>query len=178
MCPTVWPCAHGVHPLLGQPADVLMRIPDQLLECVAFLCVQVGEEAAPRFQYKGTGFFVAVTNEDRPDRHHVYFVTARHCLTLARHAGTTLYIRVNRKDGGASHVQVGPAATWIYPEDVSIDLAVLAWAPDHRVFDYKYVELGLILDAETLTANGVGAGDDLVVIGLFTQRHGKQRNLP
>src|SRR3954470_12934656 len=98
-----------------------MRVVEDFLQCVGFLCVHSGE-----WLYGGTGFFVQVVSERHPDTLYGYFVTAKHCVIKAEKYGP-LHIRVNQRGGGVLYAKVdGP---WIYPEDPSVDLAIYPWAP-------------------------------------------------
>jgi hypothetical protein len=147
-----------------------MRVPDDLLECVGFLCVQSGE-----WLYGGTGFFVRVLSEADPDVWYGYFVTAKHCVVKAQQYGD-LHILLNARSGGFVRVPIG--TPWIFPEDPSVDLAIIPFAPQPNVVDFKYVESTMLASDEMLTRHSIGIGDDLVICGLFTKHHGKTKNLP
>jgi len=75
-----------------------MRVPDNVLKSVAFLCVPDGEGG---YAYRGTGFLVGVPSKTRPGRAWAHFVTARHCVEGPRRKGLPLHIRVNTNDGGS-----------------------------------------------------------------------------
>jgi hypothetical protein len=55
-----------------------MRIPDEIRDCVGFLCVRGHDEV---MSYGGTAFLVTVPCEDDPQHFQpLYLVTAKHCL--------------------------------------------------------------------------------------------------
>jgi hypothetical protein len=147
-----------------------MRVHEDLLKCVGFLCVQSGE-----WLYGGTGFFVGVKSESDPGVSYGYFVTAKHCVIKAQDYGD-LNIRLNRRGGGFLYVSV--KSSWIFPSDPSVDLAILPFAPQTNVVDYKVLELSMIASDEIIAQHSIGIGDDLVISGLFTQHYGTEKNLP
>jgi hypothetical protein len=157
--------------ILGDPREALMRVPDDLLQCVGFLCVQSGE-----WLYGGTGFFVRVMSEADPvNVWYGYFVTAKHCVLKAQEYGD-LHIRLNGRKGGFVNVRI--AAPWIFPEDPSVDLAIIPFAPPLEVVEFRYAESTMLASDETVAQHSIGIGDDLVICGLFTKHYGKTKNLP
>ncbi len=159
------------------PEDVNMRIPNDLLKSVCFLCVKIQKgKNAGRFQYFGTAFFVGIREEDWT---FTYLVTARHVIDEARRVGhKTLFVRVNKHDGGAENIELGSLDNWASFVDESIDMAILGFAPNINEFDYKFVPESILVTPEEMDARGIGEGDELVAIGLFTLHTGKHRNIP
>lgn len=170
----------GVERLsIGEPEDWKMRIPDELLECVCFLCVEKPTPEGAAWHYGGTGFFVNVPNEVAPQSlSHTYLVTARHCVVQASKTGMPLFLRVNTVEGGAEMVRVMSESQWVYSEDKSADVAVLPWAPPRGIFNYRRCAAEFLLNDEKIAQHGIGPGDELIITGLFTARYGKQRNIP
>src|SRR5262245_30763280 len=122
-----------------------MRIRDDVLDAVAFLCVPVKEPSGQKWQYGGTGFFVGVVNELNAKMTHPYFVTARHCVQSADKLGQ-LHVRMNRHDGGADPLLVeGP---WMFPDDPSIDIAAIGALPPRDTFNYKWLGTDLFVTDE------------------------------
>jgi len=160
---------------LGRPIDFDMRVPDEIRDCVVFLCVQVGQEGAQRFRYGGTAFFVSTPSETRPDAAYVYLVTARHNIEKSKQHGA-LYLRVNTKNQKAEFLQIEDK--WLYPDNAAVDIAILAIAALPDRFQYRYLGSEMFATDEVLKGHNIGIGDDLLIAGLFTQRHGTQRNLP
>ena len=110
---------------------------------------------------------------------HTYLVTAKHCVERAKEYGF-LYLRLNRTDGrGVELLELPP--DWVYPDDESVDAAVLEW----QIND---ADLGLLVHClpvhvwaigqEGRQNLGIGIGNELLAVGLFTQRTGNQRNIP
>ena len=93
-----------------------MRIPDEILKSVCFLCVPKGNSTdASSFHYGGTAFFVSVPYEIDKSAHHVYLVTAKHNVEKASNSGYQLHARLNTKEGGVGFVPL--PAGWFFPEN-------------------------------------------------------------
>ena len=156
--------------VLGDPRE-LMRIPDGMLNAPVFVCVDYNGQ----YRMAGTAFLFGL----RPG--HTYLVTARHCVQKAEAYGG-LYVRLNRKDGGDSE-QIQLTGPWYYPESEADDVAVMP-------FPFLYAGLDLPFDVwpieipvwaatdEIVQGEGIGVGDEVTAIGLFTHRDGKHRNVP
>lgn len=69
-------------------------------------------------------------------------------------------------------------AKWYYPEDDAVDVAVTPIAPLETFFDYKHLPIENCVTDEIIKEHGIGIGDELTAVGLFTLRHGSTRNLP
>jgi hypothetical protein len=154
-----------------------MRIPDTVLKCVCFLCVKAAIaiiDGDDTFRYGGTRFFVSVKSEKHANRYYSYFVTARHNVQLA---GGPLYLRINTLIGASQHLEI-PSHAWTYPEKNGVDLALMSWNPDKSLYDYKTVSSEVFTDAEIFETEGIGVGDELFCVGLFTYRHGANQNYP
>jgi hypothetical protein len=165
--------------VLAQPSKIrslLMRMPDELLKCVAFLCVQNTEEQGAPYKYIGTGFFVGVS-ESINDRYDLYLVTAKHCVEKPKSRGYgPLFLRMNTVEGGAEIIEIHDE--WRYSDSEVVDVAVLPLVPDRRRYEYMYLKPRMCLTDDRVKENGVGIGQDLYITGLFTQRSGNQKNIP
>ena len=150
-----------------------MRVPEQMLKCVCFLCVQRTSTQGASWRYGGTGFFVAVPCETRPPRALIYVVTARHCIDRA---GGPVHLRVNRIDGDSEFLKA--ESGWAFSADPAADVAVLPWAPPPDKYEYTFLPPLILLTPERRAQLGIGPGDELIITGLFTERYGRQRNLP
>lgn len=150
-----------------------LRIPDDLLPCVFFLAT--GDPTD--LHYGGTGFFVSIRSVAVPNRSYVYLVTAKHSLEKAKQEPGRLYLRVNAKDGGSRLLDA--PIDWIYSARDGSDIAVayfpLPWDPE---LDIKYIPVILAVTRKTIEDHEIGIGDELAVVGLFTERTGAARNLP
>lgn len=154
------------------PRNANMRIPDNYLSGVAFLCVDVGTGKQPI----GTGFFVQVP-EHHGDYNFTYFVTAEHLLKDENGKDfTNLSLRMNTPTGfDYFPLQMDQ---WIRLKDKPIDLAMILvdLAPD----DWAHGSLHIqdVFDNDLLMKHNIGIGDDVFTLGLFTLRRGRSRNIP
>lgn len=154
-----------------------MRIPDWYRKSTFFLCV----EDKGRMRYVGTAFFV-----EREERHGelVYrwscIATAKHSVNKALDRYGMLFARVNTIDGRGETFEL--RNDWIYPDDEGVDIAVLPYQrgprPKIRLREDTGINVAVFVTDDKLKRADVGVGDDLFLIGLFTQRHGSQRNIP
>lgn len=146
-----------------------MRVPDEALTSVVFLVA--GDDQAPRAA--GTAFFVSVESERTAGHTHTYLVTAKHVLTGARQAGESLRVRLNTKSGGADIVTIDE--TW--HEAIDADVAVTSFShPPHAIVNP--LPRAMFLVERIRRDEGIGIGEDIFSVGLFTRRQGRQRNLP
>ncbi len=156
-----------------------MPIPLDFLQCVCFLCAKRAEGGTEYFEYGGTAFFVSVPSEAYPDEYaHLYLVTARHCVHYRDGSRRDLYIRLNKKDGTATKPMPLPYE-WLFPDDDAVDLAIMDFEkfddPNH---EYLHVPIASAATETPIRHHGISIGSEVFVTGLFTQRIGKQRNLP
>lgn len=156
--------------VFGDERKALVRVPDDILKCTVFLCVNTGAEYAPG----GTGFFVSIPS-DVGGALYTYLVTAKHCVIQAKQYGD-VFIRLNGRDGKMKFMKI--EADWIFPDDPSVDLAVLPIGIPLYFYDAKFLDYKMIATPQTIVDHGIGIGDDVVVAGLFTKRYGKTKNIP
>lgn len=170
-----------------------MRVDPAFLESVFFICVD--EDDGYR-RPGGSGFKVGVPSE--PGMSFVYLVTARHVIEMPEQS--TLWVRFNRTDGGVFDLET-QRDQWILSgtADVAairmdVPTLIREKVNDRRIHidsfvdaDYRYRTAdmvgGAIIDRDHMTDIGpdgiaVQTGDDLFVVGLFTQHYGKSRNIP
>jgi len=149
-----------------------MRISDDFLECVCFLCVKDNDTT---FKLVGTGFFITVPSAVHAGIAFLYLVTAKHCVVEGEKVGG-LFVRLNTHEGKSQFLAI-PSA-WRFPDDPSADVAVLPCRPDDAVFRYKTLPLAMFATATKIAEKNIGVGDDLVLIGLFVRHAGQDRNIP
>ena len=158
-----------------------MILPQDFIDCVCFLCTRDISDGVEKWRYGGTGFFVSVASETRPeDYSHLYLVTARHCIRDRYGNSRKLYVRLNKKDGTAQEPRPLPFE-WVEPEDENdaADVAVLPFdAYDDPALDYKHVPIASAATKEAIRHHRIGLASDVYVTGLFTQRVGSKRNIP
>jgi hypothetical protein len=153
---------------IGDPQDVQMRIPDNVLNCVAFIC-----SPAPkgRLDYAGTCFFVGVKSSVG-DGWFTYAVTAKHVVKGAKPGD--LVFRLNKHDGSVDTEPI--IDSWEMPADADVAVQALKF-PLNR-FRHGPIEIALALTPELRKEHGIGIGDDIAAVGLFSDRAGKERNQP
>lgn len=170
----------------SQPAQVSLT--DQIAKSVAFITVPYGDPTKPGF-ISGTCFFVGVEDE-RLGKTTVfsYLVTNRHVATAEGVPTNQLlpyvYIRANvsQKDGTDlsvdSTVPLAGRVRWYFPEDPTVDLAVLPIAPTRADVDIKEIPTSLLATDEVLKSRAVGIGDAVFFVGFFFQFPGISRIEP
>jgi hypothetical protein len=163
------------------PASVKMRIPNNYLDCVCFICVKVRRSLAEEEDFFiGTGFFCSVPST-LPGLRHSYLVTDRHVIRDAKDAGySEFYVRLNMANGRSVTAAIPDA--WIYPENPDVDLAVLPVTLPSEVAGIKIQVLTIqsenFVTEEVINEHGIGVGDNLFITGLFSHHWGYQRNIP
>ena len=161
--------------VIGDPREALLRIPDQVLSCVFFLAVGVPDN----LKCGGTGFFLsAIRSEAVSDRSYVYLVTAKHSIENAKQLPGTLYLRLNTKDGG-NRLYKAPV-DWEYKGNRSGSDAAVAFFPMpwDEALDISYISALAAVTPEIIDSHEIGIGDELCMVGLFTEHRGTTRNLP
>jgi hypothetical protein len=159
----------------GDPRKLLMRIPEELLSSVVFLVTKEPGEQDCDKKCRGTAFFVGMWSEANKDWGYPYLVTAKHNIAKAKKDGLELYVRINRTDEKSEDIRID--GDWIYPDDPSVDLAVLLFSPG-KPYWYMPLAQQMQADESRLQDLGVGIGDEIVIAGLFTRRTGREKNLP
>ena len=156
----------------------------QLKKTVVF--VQTECKASPRNElHSGTGFFVFVPEPRLGDRGFTYLVTNRHvvqpgiedskpCDVVGRS------VRLNLKPGNGQNlssqlVPIDGGATWVFPSDESVDLAVLFVNPDAKMYDFQVISTSMFGDQKSA---GFIEGDSVLFAGLFVQYVGRARIQP
>lgn len=156
----------------GDPRDADVWLPPDMTDCVVFLSV----ERNGQWLYGGTAFFLGVPSETT-ERYYVYLITAKHNVIKASQSGH-LHVRVNKRDGGSDPVPIG-SSDWTFHENEASDVAVIPFCPDTKIYEYRWLVAGDFCATEKLLKEKqIGIGEDLVVVGLFTKRHGAKRNIP
>jgi hypothetical protein len=122
----------------------------------------------------GTAFFLALRSAHAV---HVYLVTAKHCVQRAEPFGH-LAVRLNKNEGGSEVVRLPP--TWHFAESEADDVAVQRFPSEVVLaFDIQPFEIEVwCLSDEVIEREGIGVGEDVIAIGLFTHRDGRHENRP
>jgi len=139
--------------------------------------------------HSATAFFI-IKPDDRlgKDRGFEYLVTNRHAAQPGIENGTPCQvvnyaIRMNLRDastGGskATNFILGPNLQWVFPDDPSVDLAVVPMAPDRTKVDYEPLSTTMLATEDVVKTKGIGEGDPIVYTGLFVQMPGLMKLEP
>lgn len=156
-------------PVRVQNGGCLVRLADDARKCVVFF----GTPSSPGIEDEicpwGTGFLVSTQ-----DTGTIYMVTARH--TIQDKLECPFVIRFNDNNGGSKNFDI-QEAQWEFPEDETVDVAVLpitppAWA-DWLPFPQKRIISPFKFDSKD-----IGPGDIIYTVGLWNKLYGKKRNKP
>jgi hypothetical protein len=169
----------GVQPryYLGRSEERLVRIPDDLRKCAVFLGYEDGGIIKPA----GTAFFVAVPLEEMREHNALYLVTAKHLLAGIRKlsiANQNTYVRLNSREGDSDWTKMPESTEWYeHPTDKNVDVAVLHVLIPRQQFEFSYIPVHNAATPDVIKNEGIGVGDEVFVIGLFVNHHGRQRIL-
>ena len=142
------------------------------------------------FDVRGTGFLVNYPDSRvGPNGGFSYLVTNRHvalCWNTAGHPMQVenISIRLNRlnAEGGIysqeSFINEHGNAQWVLPQDESVDLAVLAFLPDQKRFDFKLIPVGIFATSSLLLEKRITEGEPVLFAGFFQQFPGTKRMQP
>lgn len=152
------------------------RIAENLDRCVFFLfghSPKTGQLIGPG----ATGFFVGKSSESLDYISHIYAVTNRHVVA------NWSCIRVNEEDHKTRLLEFDPSE-WIWSD--TDDLAALdvtdffpsdphTLQPHHQI---SWVHDFQLTSKESAWSRDIGIGDQIVMLGLFTDHSGSKRNVP
>jgi len=155
-----------------------MQIPDEIRKCVVF----VGYVSKDGPRLAGTAFIVTVKEDIFAGKalFFGYVVTAKHTIVAIsnKSADGLVYLRINRRDGSFASLPT-KIDDWIsHPDDTSVDVAVLPWMPDEKVFDFLTWPFDQFVTPARVDEERVSAGDEVFMAGLFASHYGRQRNVP
>ena len=163
--------------LRGDP-ERNMQVPDTLRKSVVFLAYNAKNGAV---KLCGTAFFLSVPLPEVPGQGVIYLVTARHCIEQANNSSidAKVLLRMNLRAGGTAIAET-MAARWIFPEDERIDVALIAIGGDEfsAKVEFHHLPVAMCATDEVIASEGIGIGDEVFVIGLFTQHFGQGSNIP
>lgn len=151
-----------------------MWLPKQIVQCVAFLCVEEEKTEGEKQRIpKGTGFFVSIDVEETEVKHS-YFVTAKHCVEGV--GMQTAWLRANRKDGAMTEIEM-QNPKWFFHPDESVDVAVTPFEFEAE-FDPLTISTEMFLTAKDLESEAVGIGNEVMITGLFSKYSGRKKISP
>lgn len=154
-----------------------MRLPNQVLNTVCFLA-----HDGPEIKYGGTGFIVAIKGEH--NNAYLHLVTAKHVADALD--GGPFVIGANTKHGTKALIDANVDGEnllkwWYHPTHPNaVDAAVTLFAPDdYEKLDVEWVFYpNMFATAEVMQKAGIGIGDEIAVVGLFTRFSGKNKHFP
>lgn len=154
-----------------------MRLPDQVLNTVCFIAKSKAKDT-----YRATGFIVSAAGAH--GNAHLYLVTAKHVATSV--ATEPFIIGFNTTQGTKGRFEVNydpvfPHRWWDHPtEPNAVDVAVFPFAPsEYHLLDVEWIHYpNMFATPEIIASQGIGIGDEIAVIGLFTGFSGEKRHFP
>jgi len=146
-----------------------MRVPDAFLKCVGFISIDRSPGDSP---YIGTMFVVGIKTKSGGVLLHA--VTARHVAESV--GGRPFLFGINFKDGRAGWLR-SELPWWYHPTEPMTDVAVTIFAPTERC-DVEYILEATFVDDESIKEFNIGPGDELSVVGLFTNFYGSTKHIP
>jgi hypothetical protein len=169
-----WETLYDNH---GQPFGVLTRqmprINDNLLQCVFYLYPSI-EEAKKGERVGGTGFFVYVRDKARPDTSHYCHFYAVTCLHVIEEGATV--IRLN--SWPECTIKPLTRSHWIpHPKRVDIAIAPVNFWPTVGTHFYAF-DAEQIITPDVIKGWDVGIGDEVMMLGRFSEHDGGDYNMP
>jgi hypothetical protein len=163
----------------NRPMDWAMRVPHRILKCVGFFARVIKKGLSEDLSYLGTGFVVRVPSSLH-GRHYRFIVTAGHVADGLLQGEWLL--RMNTTDGNSVGFRSDSNHKWWrhHSDPDGVDVAVTHFPDirDHPI-DLSDLPLEMFLDDALLSYSGVGAGDEVFTVGLFSKMaHQSDRNLP
>jgi len=152
------------------------------------LAVFLGKEDGTDVVYGGTAFLLLVERTEKPGRMFSYIATAAH---VAREHLDHVPFRVRfNVRGGQWKEESVDGTRWVYHHDKQVDVAVYPFRFPGDA-DIIPIALGysdadgivrpddsLVLTAPMMEQLGIGVGDDVTIVGLFTKHYGTKQNVP
>ena len=140
-----------------------------MLKCVGF----ISHSQLDGPNYVGTVFLVA-TNDGM-----LHLVTAKHVAEVFDPG--PFVIAMNAVDGKPRFLRGGDNIRWFYhpTESGSVDVAVCPFSvPDVNLFDARAINEKSFASDSRIYDYGIGLGDEIFVVGLFTRYFGSSKSFP
>jgi len=155
-----------------------MRISEKVKKCVFYLGIEISDGTTQSLIYSGTGFLVSHPSR-RPGLNYIYFVTAKHVQVKLEKTGHFIF-RANSPQGKSIEVKInsGEIKWWFHPTDTAADIAMFTFSIDASVVDISTIPTSAFATPELMETRGIGAGDEVFVIGLFAYHKGNSKNIP
>jgi hypothetical protein len=162
----------GGEPLyyLAQPKGILMRISDDVRNCVGFVGIRQGTA----IKYGGTAFAISIIDEDLK---FYYMVTAKHVAEALD--SSDCVIRINNKQGRSVIFEASGMKWWYHPtESEFVDSAVTLFMPPAMGLRLATVSETMFATREIIDKYEFGIGDEVYISGLFTKLTETAKNQP
>ena len=153
------------------PKDINMRLPDQILHTSCFIAHRTKE-----IKFGGTAFIVSI--KGRHDNAFLYLVTAKHVAEAVEHG--PFVVGLNQKSGSRAYLDVDEAKWYYHPtEPTAVDAAATIFTPErYDSLNVEWVHETMFATPDVMRSAGIGIGDEIAVIGLFTRFWGKEQHVP
>src|SRR5205085_3060301 len=155
-----------------------MRVPDAIAKSVGFVSrFEPGQENGTKpLKFGGTAFVVGVRTNAESGLAHL--VTAKHVAEAI--APAEAVIAMNAKDGAPRFLRTGNQKWFYHPtESDSVDVAVIPFGTTNFAeYDITWIPEDIFATEERITQFGIGLGDEIVVVGLFTRFFGSTHLIP
>jgi hypothetical protein len=173
----------------ANPAMPQLPFADRIRRTITFITV-IYPTSAGVVRTLGTGFFVKLDdNHLGGDESFVYLVTNRHVVQPGINLGTPrepteVRVRLNLKNPQGNTVSADHVISlrgvhhWYFPDDDSVDLAVVPIGPEYDIYDFLVVSSGLFATQEQIKSWSVGIGDQVIFSGFFSSFSGQRRLEP
>jgi hypothetical protein len=176
-----WPTLPGV--VINYPTPL-----SELKRYVVFIVVTY-RDGQNISKSEGTGFFVAVPDKRLgEDGGFSYFVTNRHMADpsiLVGHPVEILNFSIVANqilpsgDSGQQRIEVQiQNPRWVFPQDSSIDLAVVPLGLDHKKFDFLTFPETMFVTKDIVQSLRISEGDSVIFTGFFAQFPGRRKIEP
>lgn len=131
-------------------------------------------------QWCGTGFFIGYPSRDADvESVYGYLVTCKHLIDGLD--GHEIVVRLNKQDGTSTTKKLGDVR-WYYHEDKTVDLAICPVSLPTPGYKVAYIDSArFVIDRKACVdglAMEIGHGDEVSMVGLFANLHGKEQNQP
>jgi hypothetical protein len=131
--------------------------------------------------YSATAFFLVKPDERLgKDRGFEYLVTNRHAAQPGIEDGApcqviNYFVKLNLRSNDPAHptvatpIPLGSKLPWIFPDDPSVDLAIIPFAADQSKVDFEPIPTTMLATDDVIKTGGIAEGDPVIFAGLFVQ---------
>lgn len=169
-------CGGEKRYILVSEGESLMVIPDEMRKCVVFVGYRKPSDQS--VVLCGSAFWIVRPRPHFPEENIAYMITAGHIVKgITNKNISTIILRINYADGNWGYIET-KASDWVFHDDPAADVAVLCLGFHTAQHDHRAWAIKWSATPETIKKHGIGPGDDLFFIGLFTKHYGTTKNIP